>query len=217
MMIFFVLILIISVRSGKINDSKKPSEQIRIEGNFVTLGSSAYYDDDSFLDAKRRADRENQRMREMRDQVGDETFEMIQQQISERTGKPMRTDEIRVSTRDGGDEPDMFYVHTFLIDRTAVSVRQFRHFIKKTKYKTDAETFQWSFVLKRHLSEDVLQESDGPNGLGHAQDTPWWIAVLGAYWRRPEGRDSSIKNRNDEPVTHISWNDANEYCKWVRY
>ena len=37
----------------------------------------------------------------------------------------------------------------------------------------------------------------------------------GAYWRRPEGSDSSIKTRGDEPVTHVSWNDASHYCKWA--
>jgi formylglycine-generating enzyme required for sulfatase activity len=212
---FFVLLPLLALATTKSTTlSKEPSKQVRIKGDFSMFGSRAYHDDDAFLDAKKRAERENRRMREMRESVGDEAFEMIQQSLSERSGQPMRTEEIRVSTRDGGKEPDTIYVRSFLIDRTAVSVRQFRNFVKESKYKTDAEKFKWSFVLKRHLSSTVLEESDGPEGLGHAQETPWWIAVLGAYWRRPEGSDSSIKNRNDEPVTHISWNDAKAYCEF---
>ena len=212
---FFVLLPLLALATTKSTTlSKEPSKQVIIKGDFSMFGSRAYLDDDAFLDAKKRAERENRRMREMRESVGDEAFEMIQQSLSERSGQPMRTEEIRVSTRDGGKEPDTIYVRSFLIDRTAVSVRQFRNFVKESKYKTDAEKFKWSFVLKRHLSSTILEESDGPEGLGHAKETPWWIAVLGAYWRRPEGSDSSIKNRNDEPVTHISWNDAKAYCEF---
>ena len=107
------------------------------------------------------------------------------------------TEEIRVSTRDGGKEPDTIYVRSFLIDRTAVRYVNFE-ILSRRAIKTDAEKFKWSFVLKRPLL-DVLEESDGPEGLGHAQETPWWIAVLGAYWRRPEGSDSSIKIETTNP------------------
>ncbi|KAL8621358.1 Formylglycine-proteinrating enzyme [Nucella lapillus] len=44
---------------------------------------------------------------------------------------------------------------------------------------------------------------------------PWWLPVEGAYWRRPEGKGSDLKNRMDHPVLHASWNDAVEYCRWV--
>lgn len=39
-------------------------------------------------------------------------------------------------------------------------------------------------------------------------ETPWWLAVEGAYWKHPEGPDSSIEERMDHPDVHISWNDA---------
>jgi formylglycine-generating enzyme required for sulfatase activity len=37
---------------------------------------------------------------------------------------------------------------------------------------------------------------------------PWWRAVEGADWRRPEGPHSSLEGRDDHPVLHVSWNDA---------
>jgi formylglycine-generating enzyme len=43
---------------------------------------------------------------------------------------------------------------------------------------------------------------------------PWWFKIKGANWRHPEGSGSSITDRMDHPVLHVSWNDANAYCKY---
>ncbi|GAB6254570.1 hypothetical protein PSKAS_00920 [Peribacillus sp. N1] len=40
------------------------------------------------------------------------------------------------------------------------------------------------------------------------KEAPWWFAVEGAYWKHPEGPDSSIVEWMDHPDVHISWNDA---------
>jgi len=37
----------------------------------------------------------------------------------------------------------------------------------------------------------------------------------GANWRCPEGPDSTIDDRADHPVTHMSWNDASAFAKWA--
>lgn len=42
----------------------------------------------------------------------------------------------------------------------------------------------------------------------------WWKYENHASWRRPEGKDSSIAERMDHPVVHVSWFDAQAYCKW---
>lgn len=42
-----------------------------------------------------------------------------------------------------------------------------------------------------------------------------WHLVPGANWRHPEGPDSSIDDRMDHPVVHLSFSDANAYCKWA--
>jgi formylglycine-generating enzyme len=44
---------------------------------------------------------------------------------------------------------------------------------------------------------------------------PWWRKVEGADWRHPEGPGSSIEERRDHPVVHVSWTDARAYCGWA--
>ena len=43
-----------------------------------------------------------------------------------------------------------------------------------------------------------------------------WKYVKGANWRQPDGPGSSITDRMQHPVVHVSWDDANAYCKWAR-
>ena len=43
----------------------------------------------------------------------------------------------------------------------------------------------------------------------------WWEWKPGANWRHPLGPDSSIEGKEDHPVVHISWYDANAYAKWA--
>ena len=39
--------------------------------------------------------------------------------------------------------------------------------------------------------------------------------MKGASWRHPEGPESSIEGREDYPVTHIAYADAEAYAKWA--
>ncbi len=36
-----------------------------------------------------------------------------------------------------------------------------------------------------------------------------------AYWFQPEGPGSTIDDRMDHPVIHVSWNDAKAFCDWA--
>ena len=96
----------------------------------------------------------------------------------------------------------------FLIDRTAVSNADFAAFVAATTHRTDAETLGWSFVF--HL----LLPDDFPPTRGVAC-APWWRQVEDASWRHPEGPQSSIDDRMDHPVVHVSWNDAAAYARWA--
>ena len=49
----------------------------------------------------------------------------------------------------------LFQVQSFEIDQYSVTNEQFRRFIRDTKYRTEAETFKWSFVLDPFVSEKV--------------------------------------------------------------
>jgi len=100
-------------------------------------------------------------------------------------------------------------VNSFRISPYAVTNADFQAFVHATGYVTEAERFGWSFVFHLLASEQVKhQVKQTP------PDTPWWLVVEGAYWAKPEGNDSSIDQRMDHPVVHISWHDAWAYCQW---
>jgi formylglycine-generating enzyme len=48
-----------------------------------------------------------------------------------------------------------------------------------------------------------------------AAQAPWWRQVFGTDWRHLEGPYSSVENRMDHAVVHVSWNDATAYSVWA--
>jgi len=98
-------------------------------------------------------------------------------------------------------------INAFSIDPCAVSNRRFAAFVDATDYVTDAERYRWSFVFGGLLPDEF------PDTRGAIQ-APWWRQVYGAWWRRPEGPHSSIESRLDHPVVHVSWRDAQAFCRW---
>ncbi|MGC0145052.1 formylglycine-generating enzyme family protein [Pseudactinotalea sp. Z1732] len=100
-------------------------------------------------------------------------------------------------------------VEPFLIGSTTVTNAQYERFVKSTGYRTQAEEFGWSFVF--HL---FVRDIDPRMVRGVAAGTPWWVGIDGADWRHPEGPGSSLKDRRDHPVVHVSWHDAQSYCAW---
>ncbi|HEX7063691.1 MAG TPA: formylglycine-generating enzyme family protein [Bacillales bacterium] len=101
-------------------------------------------------------------------------------------------------------------VNPFYIDSSAVTNTQFAEFVEETGYQTEAEAYGWSFVFRDFLSEETFKQVKQV-----VQGTPWWCRVDGAYWFQPEGPGTAIDDRMDHPVVHISWNDAQAYCKWA--
>jgi sulfatase modifying factor 1 len=98
----------------------------------------------------------------------------------------------------------------FSIDRFPVTNEVFGRFVADTGYRTEAEQFGWSFVFWAHIPRQRFQEL--------VEDTvaaaPWWCKVREACWNAPEGPQSSLKDRADHPVVHVSWNDAQAFCAW---
>jgi formylglycine-generating enzyme required for sulfatase activity len=96
----------------------------------------------------------------------------------------------------------------FSIDPTAVTNARFATFVKATGYVTEAERYGFSYVFGGFLPPDVAASAPAVAG------APWWRAVEGAHWRQPEGPGSTMGARQQHPVVHVSWDDAQAYCDW---
>lgn len=132
------------------------------------------------------------------------------------------------------DEGPSHLVETdgFWIDETEVTNAQFRAFVAATGYLTTAEqTPKWE-DLREQVPPGTPEPPPGvlvPGSLvftppAHAVDLRnvglWWTWTPDASWQHPFGPDSNIKNgdlknRDDEPVTHVSWDDAVAYATWA--
>ena len=110
-------------------------------------------------------------------------------------------------TGDGEGPVHEVSVSAFAIGRCAVTNEEFRTFVDATGFVTDAERFGWSFVFAGLLPND-FPDTRGVVG------AEWWRQVYGADWRHPEGSPSTLENRWDHPVVHVSWGDAGAYCTW---
>jgi len=120
----------------------------------------------------------------------------------------MGTDD-RVGFLADGEEPVReIRLNPFWIDPVAVTNERFAAFVAATGYRTVAEREGWSFVFAGLLPDDF------PPTRGVAQ-APWWRQVFVADWHHPEGPHSSIDDRMNHPVVHVSWDAAAAYCTWA--
>ena len=109
--------------------------------------------------------------------------------------------------------PKVVKVEPFFLDEAPVTNEQYGKFVRATYYETEAEKYGWSYVLQSFLSKKY-QPKDSTTDIHVDPEAPDWVAVEGAYWRRPEGPSSSYKFREKHPVVHVSHRDAAEYCHW---
>ena len=110
-------------------------------------------------------------------------------------------------------------ISRFAIDRAPVTVSQFTGFIEETGYVTLAERppdpagypdADPSLLRKGSI---VFHPTSGPVPLNDSRR--WWAYVPGADWRHPWGPDSENSERDDHPVTHVAFEDAQAYASWA--
>ena len=103
-------------------------------------------------------------------------------------------------------------VEDFYMDVTTVTNEEFYRFFRETGYITEAERFGSSYVFKGLLPKNLVTKHD--KYLDHTHPS-WWVDLQGANWRLPEGPGSTIHERMDHPVVHVSRNDALAYAQWA--
>jgi len=110
-------------------------------------------------------------------------------------------------------------VDAFWMDRTPVTNRQFRQFVKSTGHVTFAEIppdpKDYPGALPHMLYAGSLVFSP-PSRLVDLRDwSQWWTFLKGADWRHPYGPKSNINGLDDHPVVHVAFADALAYATWA--
>jgi sulfatase modifying factor 1 len=118
-------------------------------------------------------------------------------------------------------------VDGFWMDETPVTNRQFQEFVEKTGYVTVAEIAPTLEEIMAQVPPGTPEPSSELLVAGALVFNPpkekvplsscmaWWEWTKGADWRHPEGPGTSIIGKEDHPVVHVAWVDANAYAKWA--
>lgn len=130
-----------------------------------------------------------------------------------------------VGIQDGGHEAmndarpvHRVYVSGFFMDATEVTNKEFAGFVKATGYVTVAEQKPSREEFPDAPEENLVAGSIifTPVAVADLKNHyQWWNYVKGANWQHPEGPGSDIKGKENYPVVHIAWEDAQAYAKWA--
>ena len=110
-------------------------------------------------------------------------------------------------------------VDGFWMDAHPVTNAAFRKFVEATGYVTlaerppDAHAYPWvdpsilvsgSLVFRQPIRRVPLRDPSA-----------WWAYVPGACWKHPEGPQSHLEGRDEHPVVHVAYEDAEAYARWA--
>jgi formylglycine-generating enzyme required for sulfatase activity len=111
------------------------------------------------------------------------------------------------------------YVDGFWMDRTEVTNQQFAAFVKETGYVTVAERTPRAEDFPGAPPENIVAGAVVFSPPHHAvplnDHLQWWSYVKGASWRHPQGPDSTIDGKEQFPVVHVAYDDAEAYAQWA--
>lgn len=119
-------------------------------------------------------------------------------------------------------------VDGFWMDATEVTNAQFEAFVKATGYITTAERKPDWEEIKKQVPPGTPKPDDSllvaaslifyqpKQQVDLNNYASWWSWSKGANWKQPHGPGSDIKGKENYPVVHISWFDAQAYCKWAK-
>jgi len=110
-------------------------------------------------------------------------------------------------------------VDGFWIDRTPVTNRQFKQFVRATGHVTTAEIApdpkDYPGALPHMLYAGSLVFVPPRSAVDLRDWSQWWTFLKGADWRHPYGPKSNVKRLDNHPVVHVSLSDALAYAKWA--
>jgi sulfatase modifying factor 1 len=131
----------------------------------------------------------------------------------------------------GGSDPmaDARPVHRvrvdgFWMDTTEVTNAQFADFVAATGYVTVAERKPAAEDFPGAPPENLVPGSivftppeaavplRDATGAAHLR---WWAYVPSANWRHPLGPGSGIEGRDEDPVVHVAFEDAEAFAAWA--
>ena len=110
-------------------------------------------------------------------------------------------------------------VDGFWIDRTPVTNRQFKEFVRATGHRTVAEIppdpKDYPGALPHMLYAGSLVFSPPRHPVDLRDWSQWWQFLKDADWRHPYGPKSNINALDSYPVVHVSFADAQAYVTWA--
>jgi formylglycine-generating enzyme required for sulfatase activity len=110
-------------------------------------------------------------------------------------------------------------VDGFWIDRTPVTNRQFKEFVRSTGYVTFAEVApdrrSYPDALPHMIFAGSLVFTPPRRPVDLRDFSQWWTLLKGASWRHPYGPKTNIKLLDDHPVVHVTHADAAAYAAWI--
>jgi sulfatase modifying factor 1 len=101
----------------------------------------------------------------------------------------------------------------FWMAQHEVTNAEFAEFVDATGYVTLAERGIEDPSTGQHIPGSAVFAP-------HVSEAPvnpfasWWMFLDNAYWAQPEGPGSSIAGREQHPVVHIAFEDAQAYADW---